>query len=173
MEINEWLNQMTAAEIMVHEVVTFGVDQPLAVAADVLLREQITGAPVVDRNDACVGVLSVSDVIAAEEKVAEARKEVAESSLFHSNLSLPFSVYEDKLAEVRDRIAPAAEQPVEHFMTNDLVSVREDATLGNIVQRMVDGHIHRVVVLNENDQLQGIISTIDMLAALLRTRQTA
>jgi len=171
MEIRDWLDKQTAAEIMVSDVVTLNGAQPLAAAADVMLREQITGAPVVDQHGICVGVLSVIDVIGAEEKVAAARQEVAESSLFHSNLALPARIYEDQLAAVRDKIAPAAEQPIEHFMTKDLVSVGDDTPLGNIVQRMVDGHVHRVVVLDKSRRLQGVISTIDVLAALRRAGQ--
>ena len=42
MQIRDWLNQVNAADIMVADVVTLSRDQPLAVAADVLLRERVT-----------------------------------------------------------------------------------------------------------------------------------
>jgi CBS-domain-containing membrane protein len=173
MDIRDWLSETTASDIMVRDVITFDRDQTLAAAADLLLREQITGAPVVDADGTCVGVLSVSDVTGAEEKVADERRKVAESSLFHSHLALPASVYAAKLAEVRDKIAPAAEQPVERFMTSDLVSVREVTPLETVVQRMVDAHVHRVVVLDADHRLKGIVSTTDVLAALLRASRTA
>jgi predicted transcriptional regulator len=173
MEIHHWLSKTTAADIMVRDVVTLSRDETLAAAAGLLLREQITGAPVVEADGTCVGVLSVSDVTGADEKVADARRKVAESSLFHSSLALPASVYAEKLAEVRDKIAPAAEQRVERFMTTDLVSVGEDTPLETALQRMVDAHIHRVVVLDPDHRLQGIVSTTDVLAALLRASRTA
>lgn len=168
MEMRDWLEKTSAAEIMVRDVVTMAPGNTLAQAADLFLREQITGAPVVDRNGACVGVLSASDVIGAEGKVAEEARKIAESSFWNSNLALPASVYAEKLAAVRDKLAPAAEQPVERFMTTDLVSVGEDTPLAKVVRNMVDAHIHRVLVMGSGNRLLGIISTTDVLAASLR-----
>ena len=168
MELEHWLKHTTAADVMVGEVVTLNRDEPLAAAASLLLREQITGIPVVDLDGTCVGVLSVTDILGADESVADEWQKVADSSLFHTHLALPARLYEDKIAEVRDKITPAAEQPVERFMTSDLVSVGEDTPLETIVQHMVDAHIHRVVVLDRNRRLKGIISSMDVLAALMR-----
>jgi CBS-domain-containing membrane protein len=168
METRKWLEKTTAGEIMYRDVVTLNANDSLATAAALFLSEQVTGAPVVDHTGVCTGVLSASDILSVEEKVAEERRKVAESSFFNSNLALPVSVYAGKLAEVRDKIAPAAEQPVERFMTTDLVSARQDTPLFTVIQNIVDAHIHRVVVLDEDQGLQGIISTTDILAALLR-----
>jgi CBS domain-containing protein len=166
MEIKKWLAETHAGDVMMREVVTVNADDPLTQAAAALLREQIGGAPVVDGRE-CVGVLSASDVIGAEEKAAEVREKIAESSFWSANLLLPASVYAEKLAAVRDKLAPAADQPVRRFMTADLVSAGEDTPLATIVQQMIDAHVHRVVVL-EGKNLRGIVSTIDVLAALLR-----
>jgi CBS domain-containing protein len=142
----------------------------LAQAAGLLLREQMSGAPVVDEQGVCVGVLSANDVAGAEEKVTLARQKEAQSSLWNSQLALPASVYESRLAAIRDKVAPAGNQPVERFMTSDVVSVTPDTPLRNVIRNMVDAHIHRVVVLDRERRLQGIISTMDVLAALLRVQ---
>jgi CBS domain-containing protein len=140
----------------------------MAHAAAVFLREQITGAPVVDKNGVCVGVCSANDLVHAEDAVSREREKVAGSSLWNSSLALPVAVYEHKLAEIRDKIAPAAEQPVERFMTTNLVTVRELEPVKTIVTAMVEAHIHRVLVVDESKRLLGIVSTIDILATLLR-----
>ena len=171
METHNWITQTKAGDIMVRDVVTLQPYQTLDQATGVLLREQISGAPVVDELGACVGVFSVSDILLAEEKVATQQQKIAESSFWNSNLSLPSSVYADKMAEVRDKMAPVAQQPVERFMTSDLVSVSENTSLERVVQSMVDAHVHRVLVLDAEGRLQGIISTTDVLTALLRESQ--
>ena len=66
MTVQEWLSDMPAVAIMTTDVVKLSPSDSLASAADVLLREQITGAPVVEANGRCVGVLSVNDVVGAE-----------------------------------------------------------------------------------------------------------
>jgi CBS domain-containing protein len=170
MNVRDWLVNSSAQEMMVRNVRTLSPKDSLADAAGVLLHEQMSGAPVVDERGVCVGVLSASDIVGAEERVAAARQREAQSSLWHSQLALPASVYESRLAEIRDKIAPAAKQPIERFMTPDVVSVAPHTPILKVIQNMVDAHIHRVVVLDEERRLQGIISTIDVLAALLRER---
>jgi predicted transcriptional regulator len=170
MRVQKWLQETRADEVMVTEVITLSPNNVLAQAASVFLREQITGAPVISSDGKCVGVLSVTDLVSAETKTARERQKIAASSLFTSSLALPMSVYEEKLAEVRDKIAPAAEQPVSRFMTSDLVSVRGDTPIAQVIQAMVDAHLHRLVVVDENQRLLGLISTMDILAALLRCR---
>ena len=59
------------------------------------------------------------------------------------------------------------DQPVERFMTSDLVSVRQDTDLKTIVHHMLEAHIHRVIVIGADDRVQGIVSTTDVLAALM------
>jgi CBS domain-containing protein len=168
MDIAAWLAKARASDIMVRSVVTLKPSDTLADAAAILLHEQISGAPVVDAAGACVGVLSASGILSAEEKVEQERQKVAESSFWNSNLALPMSVYAAKLEEVREKIAPAANQPVERFMTSDLVSVTADTPLRTVVESMVNAHVHRVVVLDAGRRLRGIVSTTDVLAALLR-----
>lgn len=168
MVIQDWIMQTTAADVMCSDVVSVWPNHTLAQAAAVMLREQISGLPVVDSSGVCVGVFTVSDTLRAEEIVAEEQQEIATSSFFQSDLTLPTSVYAEKLEQFRDKLAPAAEQPIKRFMTTDLVSVTEDAPLARIVQSMVDAHLHRVLVLNEASQLKGIVATMDVLAALLR-----
>jgi CBS domain-containing protein len=168
MDVRKWLTNVTAGEIMVRDVKTLRKNESLAEAAAMLLREQVTGAPVVDDQGACVGVFSASDVVGAEEKVADERRKFAESSFWQSNLALPASIYASRLAEVRDKIAPVAEQPVERFMTRNLVSALEETPLEKVVRDMVDAHVHRVIVLDDNRRPVGIVSTTDVLAALLR-----
>ena len=168
MEIHQWLSATKAAEFMVRNIVTLAECDTLSQAASVLLNEQISGAPVANKGGVCVGVLSASDLIGAEEHVAKEQAEIADSTFFNSNLALPASVYQERLEAVRDKLAPAAEQQVKRFMTSDVVSVTGDTPLSTVVQNMVDAHVHRVLVLDEDRQPQGIISTTDILAALLR-----
>jgi CBS domain-containing protein len=68
MKVTEWLERTLSKEIMVRRVTTLRPTDALAHAAGLLLREQMSGAPVVDERGVCVGVLSASDVVGAEKK---------------------------------------------------------------------------------------------------------
>lgn len=70
--------------------------------------------------------------------------------------------YEQELAQVRERIVAAAEQPVERFMSPDLASVEEKDSLAGALRCMVDRHVHRVVVLEPDGRLRGLVTTMEM-----------
>lgn len=167
MQISEWLNS-SAAEVVVTEVITLKPTDRLADAASEFLRNQISGAPVVDEAGKCIGVLSVTDIVGASEKVAQRQAKVLDEFFAKCDLVLPASVYEDELAQVRDRLSPAAEQSVSNFMVTDLVTVSEDDSIEKVVRSFVDAHVHRVIVADADGKLKGIISTIDVMALLLR-----
>lgn len=167
MQVSEFL-QRRADEVMVKDVTSLQPEDSLANAAYTFLHKQISGAPVVDESGVCVGVLSVTDVLGAGEKVAAVQAEIAEAFFARSDLVLPASVYEEELQQVKDKIAPAAEQPVSNFMVTDLVAVHASDPLEKVVRDIIDAHVHRVLVTDEQGKLLGLISTIDVLAALLR-----
>jgi CBS domain-containing protein len=168
MEIANWVNETKAREIMVEILVTLSPTDTLSVAADTLLTEQISGAPVLDADNRCVGVLAISDLIRAEELVLAEQQQIAESSFFSSGFAWPERVYAERLEQLRDKIKPISDQPIERFMTRDLISVRSNEPLATVLRDIIDAHVHRVLVLDEDRQVQGIISTIDVLAALQR-----
>ena len=171
MEIQQWTTQTVARDIMVGDVVTVWPTHSLAQAASLFLREQISGVPVVEPDNVCLGVITMRDVIQAEETVAGEQLCLAQSNFFNSDLALPASVYNERLAELRDKLVPAAERSVREFMTTDIVTVDEDTSLDKIVESMINAHVHRLLVLDKDRCLSGIVSTIDILAALMRASQ--
>jgi len=66
-----------------------------------------------------------------------------------------------------------AEEPealtVRDIMTPALVSVTEDATVSEVASKMLDGHVHRLLVTREGQPL-GIITTSDLLGLLVDER---
>ena len=171
MTIHDWTTRTRAQDIMVRDLVTVLPSHNLAQVATVFLREQISGVPVVGSDDVCLGVITIRDVIQAEEKVAGEQLRLAHLNFFNSDLALPENVYNERLAEVRDKLVPASDRPVKEFMTTNMVTVHEDTSLAQIVASMVDAHVHRLLVLDEKDCLCGVVSTIDVLAALMRASQ--
>jgi CBS domain-containing protein len=52
-------------------------------------------------------------------------------------------------------------------MATEIVAVGEEADVGLIAQKMLDHHVHRVLVIKD-EQLVGLISTTDLLGLLAR-----
>jgi len=62
------------------------------------------------------------------------------------------------------------EVPVSHYMTGDPVLVDIDTPIQELAQKMVDAHIHRVVVVDAAERPIGIITGTDVLAAVAFAR---
>jgi CBS domain-containing protein len=55
---------------------------------------------------------------------------------------------------------------VREFMTPDPVTVRPDTAIRTLAQMMVDAHIHRIIVADEQQRPVGVVSSTDVLAAV-------
>ncbi len=167
MQPSDWIFNTRAADIMTREIVTFDPLDTMSDVAEQLLDRQITGAPVVNDGH-CIGVVSANDLVSAEETVTSDRVEFSRTGFWDAGLTLPVMLYEEQLTAIRARLAPMSQQPVQRFMSTEVVSVQANDSLHDVMQKMIDGHIHRVIVLDDRQKLVGLISTLDVLAALIR-----
>jgi CBS domain-containing protein len=129
-------------------------------AARLLARAGVSGAPVVDPEGRCVGVLSANDFVAYADKGHRAAKRPHPRSCAHSAW------------QVID-FERVPEEEVEQFMTADPATVRPTTPLAELAQMMVDAHIHRLIVVDADDRPVGIVSSTDILAAVARSAQPA
>jgi CBS-domain-containing membrane protein len=55
---------------------------------------------------------------------------------------------------------------VRSFMTADPVTVRSSIPIRALARMMIDGHIHRIIVVDEERRPIGIVASTDLLAAV-------
>jgi len=145
---------LTAADLMTPEVVMIPKEMSLRAAAHMLAQNQITGAPVVDAQGRCVGVISATDFM----RWAEMEKPTTpEPSAASACVCSDWQVMD--LEEI-----PTDE--VAQYMTRDPVTVGPATPVGQLARRMLDAHIHRVVVVDRQDHPVGVVSSTDILAAV-------
>lgn len=122
-----------------------------------LARAGVTGAPVVDSTGRCIGVLSATDFMnwVKEDHTKEASKDGA--------LCMSWQIPDDS-AEANGR--------VESYMTKDPVLVTASVKIGELARMMMDAHIHRLIVVDRvNGRPVGVVSSMDILAAVARAEQ--
>jgi CBS domain-containing protein len=144
---------LTAADLMTTPVMTIPENTSLREAARLLLRSDISGAPVVDAAGRCLGVLSSSDF------VGWAGEDGEEISF---------------LAPWGERICVEdfPEKEIRYYMTAQPITASPKDSLGKLAEKMVEAHIHRVVVVVDKDRPCGIVSSTDILAAVMRAART-
>jgi len=127
---------------------------------EVLLRDDISGAPVVDEGR-LVGIISQSDVIravaAVQESVAETVSDYYQEPPFQG---VTGSGYLPRESEVVGR--RLAELRVRDVMSTRLITVAADSRAAQVAAQLIRYGIHRVLVA-EGDKLLGIISSLDLV----------
>jgi len=153
---NKPLLSLTARDIMSTEVESIPQWMSLPVAARMLSQAHVSGAPVVDGEGRCLGVISTTDFMTWTEKGEYTAKESCEETCAHSAW---------QMVEAEDLPANL----VRRYMTANPVTVPPETPIGELAQKMVNAHIHRVIVVDKENRPLGIISSTDVLAAVANT----
>ena len=112
-------------------------DQTLADAARLFVDKGISGAPVIDQAGVCVGMLSATDYVRRE----DAHRQTQGTS--------------------------AAGDRVGHEMSPQPLSIRPEQTLLTAARMMCLQHVHRLPVLSSSGHVEGLITSMDVVAALV------
>lgn len=155
------LLSITAGQVMTRGVVTVPYDWSVDRLARFLTDKSISGAPVVDESGKVVGVVTLSDIVrqAGSGLMDLSRRDDAFYQTLHdASLSgeeqWAFNETIDQSVLIND------------IMTPVVFEVAPDTPLAKVADAMVTGRIHRVLV-TENRQIEGIITALDLLKALI------
>lgn len=151
------MRPITASDLMNPEVLTVQTDMTVRELASFLIDNEISGAPVADAEGRLVGVVSLTDVAAVA--TGEERPGEDGSSFFGRD-------WEEGLDEEDVEDLPLDGLRVADIMTPRVYTVKEDATVSEIANLMLKGHLHRLLVTRE-DRAVGIITTSDLLGLLI------
>jgi CBS domain-containing protein len=123
-----------------------------------MTENHVTGLPVMDQVDRCIGLITASDILNYEQEHASDSAEDGTSQYFnpetHRWESIQLSAF--GLEELGDVL-------VSEVMTRDLIWVDRDTPLREVAQRMIKEHVHRVLVMDIASRLYGILSAYDFL----------
>ncbi len=144
-----------AKDIMNPQVITVTDTMDLREVAKILVEERITGAPVVDEMGTLVGVISQSDLV---EYDLAAEHELTVEAPFYRR---PF---DDALQPQHGfRIDELPADTVTDVMTPYLITVTEDTPIREVAARMASCGVHRLIVVDTDQQIRGIVTSLDVL----------
>lgn len=152
---------MLAKDVMRKNVITVSPDMTLRQMQNLFIERRISGAPVVDAKGKLLGVISQTDL------VREGRKSLADGVIPDFQRSLDAAVYYSAV-----RIKDAGSTKVSEMMTPAVLSADVATPIEEVAWVMLRKAIHRMFVLNRG-RLAGIISSMDMLRAVVELAQAA
>lgn len=156
------MRQMVARDVMTPDIQT--VDEAMTVRelATFLIDHEITGAVVNGEDGRPIGVVSLTDIASATAIGGESLEENTPQTSFYSN-GWP-AVLDD--SDVQGVHVSEDDLTTGEIMTPEIFSVAAHTPVSEVAQLLCDSHLHRVLV-TENDELVGIITTSDLLGLLV------
>lgn len=139
-------------EIVTRDLVTIGADATVHDALELMGENRISALPVVDKDRHCVGILSAADLVDLTRDTDEDLRDLDCVDLSTKRFLI------DKLAH------SLGNESVQTFMSESLVTVAMDARIGRAAQEMLRNHVHHLPVVDHDNKLLGIVSTMDLLA---------
>ncbi|GAK50419.1 CBS domain protein [Candidatus Moduliflexus flocculans] len=132
-----------AKDVMITRVIAVPPKMGLKELSTLFIENQISGAPVIDEERRLVGFVSQTDLVELE---------------LHSEDFL-----ESRMEETGGF--------VQDIMVPEVKSLPETATLAIVLDTMCTERLHRVIIVDEQQQVSGIITTMDVLCYLRKLFQ--
>jgi len=137
-------------ELTVHEAVVF------------LTERRISAAPVINQAGRPVGVVSEADILRHDREHADhlywlPQKEVDRELTLASGEHLSGRSFEVEVPDVTR---------VKDIMNPVIYAVRRSSPIQEVVRQLVNRRIHRLFVVDEDNSLVGVITTLDIMSRL-------
>jgi len=148
-----------AEEVLVRDIMTPDVaivkrDASLRSAAATLLERRISGLPVVDENDKLAGIVTEADFLCAMgipcHHPAHTMWQTLENMFMH---------------QVSSANTPSR---VSEIMTSKVVTISADQSLHDAIEVMKRNHIKRLVVVDDQDLVVGMVTRSNLVKVLLQ-----
>jgi CBS domain-containing protein len=155
----------TARDVMKTEVQTVAPDVLLTDLDELFIQNRVTGFPVVE-SEQLIGIVSRSDIV--RKMVTEQSYAEYVSDYYRDVGSFDEPRPADSLPELGSQIGSRlASATVRDVMSQDTVTVSPDDSVGRVAERLIERRIHRVPVVASDGRLEGIITSLDLVALLI------
>ncbi len=147
---------LTARDVMTKSVITLNPGMTLHDAWLVFNRHKISGAPVVDKSGALMGVLSQADLV--REAFADHFKGFSGGTFYVGG---PFF----EVPESENLPENISAEKVQDVMNGDSLTASVSDSVSELSNKMREHHVHRLIIL-DNNKVVGIVSALDLLALI-------
>jgi CBS domain-containing protein len=146
----------TVADVMSHDPIVVKAETPLNEAIKILAEKRISGLPVVDDAGNLLGIISETDLMWRETDVTPpAYIMILDSVIYLQNPA----TYERDLHK-------ALGQTVGEVMSKNPITISPDKSLKEAAKIMHDRKVHRLPVLDSNNQVIGILTRGDIIRTM-------
>ncbi len=149
--------EIVAKDIMVKKVVTINKNESIKKLSDLLIKNNISGVPVLDEDGRLVGIATEGDLIVKDADLHFPRYFQLLDSI----------IYLESLNKFKRNLKKYLGTKVEDIMTDKVRTVREDTPISEVANIIIKYNINRVPVLDNRGNLVGIITRADIVRSMI------
>ena len=144
-------------DIMVKEVITIQEDASVEELSELLIKNKISGVPVIDSDGKLVGIATEGDLI------------IKDSDLhFPQYFKLLDSIiYLESLNKFKKNLKKFLGTKVGDVMTAKIRTVKEETPVSEAANMMIKYNLNRVPVLDSKDEMSGIVTRADIVKSMI------
>lgn len=147
-------------DLVTRDLVTINPQDTLREALAVMVENRISALPVVDARQRCVGVLSVTDLLGVTRDLSDELNALSETG----------GLDHESLVQKLER-ADLLTEAVRDWMSPEPICIGLESTVAHAARLMLKNQVHRLFVLDSHERVAGVVSTMDLLAALTGEEQ--
>jgi CBS domain-containing protein len=144
-------------DIMVKKVITIQKDASVEELSELLVKNRISGVPVIDSDGKLVGIATEGDLIIKDSDLHFPRYFKLLDSI----------IYLESLNKFKKSLKKFLGTKVEDVMTAEIKTVKGEAPVGEAANIMIKYNINRVPVLDSKDELVGIVTRADIVKSMI------
>jgi len=151
------MKKLVVKDIMTKKVITVNKNATVYELSKLIIKNKISGVPVVDDNYNLVGIATDADIIIQK-----------------SDLPLPLSFSQAFLQKYESYVKSTKEYlktKVDDIMTKQLKTVYEDDTITKAVNIIINNDINRIPVIDKNNRLKGIVARADIIKFMIKNTE--
>lgn len=149
--------ELLAKDIMVKKVITINKDESVEKLSELLVKNKISGVPVVDDEGKLVGIATEGDLIVKDADLHFPRYFKLLDSI----------IYLESLNKFKKNLKKYLGTKVEDIMTTGVRSVNKNTPVNEVANLMIKYNINRVPVLDDKGNLAGIITRADIVRSMI------
>jgi len=151
------MSELLARDVMVKKVITINKNASVAELSELLVKNKISGVPVVDDSGKLVGIATEGDLIVRDADLHFPRYFKLLDSI----------IYLESLNKFKRNLRKYLGTKVEDVMTSKVKIVKEDAPVNVVANIMIRDNVNRVPVLDNDGNLVGIITRADIVKSMI------
>ena len=123
-------------------------------ALELMVENRVSALPIIDKENRCVGIITTTDLV-------ELTYDIDADLMQAEQAELPAR---QRLLEKLS--SSVGSEPVATYASESIAAVPESATLKEAARIMVREQVHHLPVVGDEEELKGILSAMDIVAAV-------